>query len=77
MSFHEYQASKHLVVDAPPFYALIMAAMRQADSKNTEKLKAAWPEVWDELKRRYHAPGGVIPDLDGFTVEEAIERGIF
>lgn len=58
MSYHEYQASKEL--DRAPFYALIMAAMRGADSFNEIKLRAAWPEVWDELYARYHAPGGVL-----------------
>jgi len=45
----------------PPFYALIMAAMRKADSSNTDKLAAAFPDVWGELKARYHAPGGLLP----------------
>jgi hypothetical protein len=63
MSYHEYVVSKEL--HGAPFYALIMAAMRQADTFNTEKMRAAWPDVWDELYARYHAPGGV---LDGEKV---------
>jgi hypothetical protein len=62
MSLHEYRMSLELSKDDPPFYALIMAAMRKADTDNTEKFKAMWPEVWDELYRRYHAPGGILPD---------------
>ena len=63
MSHHEYQVSKTLADDdSIPFYALIMAAMRRADTKNTERLSQAFPEVWDELRRRYHSPGGL---LDG------------
>lgn len=59
MSRFDYQASTELV--GVPFYALIMAAMRDADTSNTAKLRAAWPETWDELYARYHAPGGLLP----------------
>ncbi len=44
-----------------PFYALIQAAMRTADTDNLEKLKEAWPEVWRELQDRYNAPDGYLP----------------
>ena len=40
------------------FYTLIMAAMRLADTDNMEKLAEEFPETWDELCRRYKAPGG-------------------
>jgi len=62
MSLHEYEVSRGLSYQSYPFYALIMAAMRQADTDNLEKLKAGWPETWDELQRRYNAPGGAITD---------------
>lgn len=65
MSYHEYLASQEIGVSDPPFYALIMAAMRKADSSNIDLLREAWPEVWDEFYARYHAPGGV---LDGERV---------
>lgn len=58
MTFHEYQVSKELA--AIPFYALVMAAMRRADSTNLPKLQAAFPDVWDELDARYNAPGGLL-----------------
>jgi len=61
MSHFDYEASKRISLDDPPFYALVMAAMRQADTTNTEKLKAAFPEVYDELRARYNAPGGILP----------------
>jgi len=48
----------HLELSANPFYALLMAAMREADSMNIKKLKAAFPDTWTELKARYNAPGG-------------------
>jgi hypothetical protein len=58
MSLHEYQASKVISAADPPFYALIMAAMRQADTFNVERLRRAFPDTWAELKARYHAPSG-------------------
>lgn len=60
MSRFDYLRSTELTGE--PFYALIMAAMRGADTRNAERLRAAWPEVWDELQARYNAPGGL---LDG------------
>ena len=38
--------------------------MRQADSDNITKLRHAFPEVYEELDKRYHAPGGRLPDDD-------------
>ena len=60
MSLYDYDASCRIARECYPFYALLMAAMRQADSDNIEKLKAAWPEVCDEFTARYHAPGGFL-----------------
>ena len=61
MSYFDYEMSKQISIERPPFYALIMAAMRQADSTNLSRLRAAFPEVWDELYERYNAPGGLLP----------------
>lgn len=61
MSRYDYEASKQIASNDPPFYAFIMAAMRQADTENLRWLRTAWPAVWDELEARYNAPGGVIP----------------
>jgi hypothetical protein len=58
VSRYEYELSKTY---EPDFYALIMAAMRQADSTNAAKLRAAFPETWDEVQARYNAPGGFLP----------------
>jgi hypothetical protein len=60
MSLHDYKESRDIYGKGFSFYALIMAAMRSADSKNLAKLQAAFPEVWTELEARYNAPGGVI-----------------
>lgn len=59
MSYYDYK--KSLELSGAPFYALIMAAMRQADTDNVRLLRMAWPAVWDELEQRYHAPGGLLP----------------
>lgn len=60
MTLYDYRISQRLELEDVPFYALIMAAMRKADSRNLVKLMAAWPEVHAELLERYHAPGGLI-----------------
>lgn len=61
MSLYDYRASREIVATDPPFYALIMAAMRKADSVNAFKLLAAFPETHAELAARYNAPGGILP----------------
>jgi len=57
----DYRASIRIASEDPSFRALIMAAMRKADTSNTEKLKNAFPEIWAELRARYDAPGGFLP----------------
>lgn len=61
MSLHDYRMSRQISATDPPFYALIMAAMRKADTQNTARLRSAFPEVYDEFAARYDAPGGVLP----------------
>lgn len=60
MSYYEYDYGKNLEAKDPPFYGLIQAAMRRADTQNLEMLKGCWPEIWKELKERYNAPGGLL-----------------
>ncbi len=62
MSLYDYRMSRRISRDDPPFYALVMAALRKADSENARLLRAAWPEVCDEFTVRYNAPGGMLPD---------------
>ena len=62
MSWHDYQVSKKIAAECHPFEALIMTAMRQADTANAAKIRAAWPGVAAELQARYDAPGGLLPD---------------
>ena len=61
MSLFNYAASREIAAADPPFYALIMAAMREADTVNAALLREGWPEIWEELQARYNAPGGVLP----------------
>lgn len=56
----EYQRSRQLVRSDADFYALVAAAMARADTFNGIRLRAAFPDVWDALQRRYDAPGGLI-----------------
>jgi hypothetical protein len=60
MSLYDYRESQKIAAFDFPFYSLIMAAMRQADSENIEKLKREFPAVWQEFSARYNAPGGIL-----------------
>lgn len=60
MSLYDYLRSRDVAVLDVPFYTLIMAALRQADTENAEKIRLAWPDVAQEFKARYNAPGGVL-----------------
>lgn len=44
-----------------PFYGLLMATMRAADTLNAIKLREAFPEVWLEMFDRHNAPAGLLP----------------
>ena len=71
MSYYDYKESQEIAVKDYSFYSLIMAAMRQADDNNTEKLKRAWPWIWEELQKRYNAPRGKLPgEEEEITTEE-------
>ena len=72
MSLENYRLSFRLLelIDDDHYYTLIMTAMRMADSDNEKKLRAMWPEVWDEFVERYNSPGGLLPE------EEDRELGI-
>lgn len=61
MSYYDYEWSRRIALDSWPFYALIMAAMRDADTDNLTKLQVAFPETWAELFARYNANGGLLP----------------
>ena len=65
MSLHSYEESLEISKGDPPFSALIMAAMRKADTSNTTKLQLAFPEIWEELMERYWTPGGLVASEGG------------
>jgi hypothetical protein len=60
MTYYDYKKSQEIEAKGYPFYALVMACMRQADTDNIEKLKYAFPSVHAELAERYNAPGGLV-----------------
>ena len=62
VSIYNYWDSQEIAKEDPSFYGIVMAAMRKADSYNSAKLIAAFPEVYDELLQRYNAPGGALTD---------------
>lgn len=55
MSLYDWTRAREMLKADPPFCALIMTAMMKADPSNVEKLRAAFPETWTELDRRYHS----------------------
>ena len=69
ISRHEYLVSIDL--SHAPFYALIMAAMRNADTYNLQRLKAAFPDTYAEFSLRYYSPGG---ELEGEHVKPLADR---
>lgn len=75
MSLYDYQASR-AIEGMAPFGALIMAAMRQADTGNLTLLQAAFPQAWDELDARYNAPGGLLPGDPGYREATAERQAI-
>ena len=72
MSLHDYVAGQAIDSHQFPFYGLLQAAMRAADSDNFSILRAAFPEVYKDLEVRYNAPGGSLPE-DGLSWEQIVE----
>ena len=56
LSMEDYQRS--IMLSDRPFYALIAAAMRRADTDNSRKLQQAFPATHRLLQERYNNPGG-------------------
>ena len=73
MSLYDYKQSIEIASEGYTFHALIMAAMRQADSDNFEALRAAFPHVCNELQLRYNAPNGILPGERATPTEEYID----
>ncbi len=74
MSLYDYHYSQKLALEDPPLDALIMAAIRKADSTNMARLEAGFPELVTEMRARYNAPLGVIPE-DGEVDMDAVAEG--
>jgi hypothetical protein len=72
MSLVSYQQSLELSRVDYDFSALIMAAMRKADSHNLHALQLGFPRIWVELQMRYDAPGGY---LEGEYVHDSDGSG--
>ena len=72
MSLHSYLCSQALSTRDIPFSALIMAALRKADTSNAARLDAAFPDICDEMRARYNAPGGILGEE--ITNQEDYER---
>ena len=67
MSLFDFNRSGELAHQ--PFIALVMAALRKADTDNYARLARAFPEIEQELQTRYNSPGGLTPaeqDLEDF-----------
>jgi len=60
VSRHDWTESSRIVIADPSFTALIMAAMRRADSKSLPALRLAFPKQWQELQERDSAPVGLL-----------------
>lgn len=74
MSYHDYIWGREISTKDYPFYALIQAAMRQADTDNLEKLKSLFPETFRGFQTRYKSPKGLL--LDEIVEEESKEEKI-
>lgn len=61
MSHYDYRRSIQIAIADEPFAAMIMAAMRRADTDNLETLRNAFPDIYAELVARINAPNGVLP----------------
>lgn len=59
-AYGEYLRLKKEIGD-PPISSLMMLVIRKADTVNTAKIRAMWPELYEEFLERYNAPGGVLP----------------
>lgn len=66
--YYDYLKSREIAAQDYPFYALIMAALRQADTENSKKLRMVFPDISEELRARYNAPVGALTseELDAY-----------
>jgi hypothetical protein len=58
------------------FYAIVMLAMRRADTDNLERLKTVFPEIHKELVARYNAPGGCLTEKEWEHLKQMLGEDI-
>lgn len=58
---YDYRVATQLAASDPPFDALVMAAVMKADTANLLALTRAFPDLVEETRARYDAPGGRLP----------------
>ncbi len=56
LSKYDYLVTREITLQDYPFYSLIAAAIRQADTDNLELLTVAFPGVVDSFKVWYNTP---------------------
>lgn len=75
MSLVSYLQSRQIVAQRDwDFSALIMAAMRKADTGNAALLREAFPRIHAELAARYEAPGGALDDGERAWLEAQVDE---
>lgn len=62
MSLYNYKISLEISASDPPFAALIMSAIRKADTVNLGKLRMLYPEIYGEFHARYFSDEGGLPE---------------
>lgn len=60
VGLHAYRCANEDIPSDVPFYSLIAAAVKRADTPNLDALDRAFPGVVEEVRARYNAPGGVL-----------------
>lgn len=64
MSLYDYRASWEISKTDPPFYALIMAAMRKPTPSTARSCGPRSPTFTPSSRPRYNARGGMLPGDD-------------
>jgi hypothetical protein len=59
---YEYRKSLEISAYGYPFYALLAALMRDADTDNLEKLRSAFPGIYESLVRWTKTPGAYLDE---------------
>lgn len=59
LSVFDYQESLRIEIRGAPFYAVLAAAMRRADSENLERLRFMFPIIYTDLERWRNTPGAL------------------